>query len=345
MFLWGGKKKATPRPGGAKPALSPEELLLAKSPVADSDIHVMPERYALAAPRHGMSRRTKGIIAAVLAVAIIGCGAVFFSIDWRVVGQPRPVVSPNTPAEQPVDPATALPTEQPTSDNTTPTDTTTPPGTVVAEQPVDGETVDEPTATPPPEQPATPPIKLQLATGKDADRDGLTDVEEVLYGTDRSKPDTDLDGYLDSEELKSGYSPLLVGKKLTDDVSVKTYSGNGFSVIYPALWRVDVPEGSQNQVSFISPTTTDFIEVVVYPRVITSLERWYQEQVAPTAGGSVPKTELLNNWQMMRSTDQLSVYLKSAATNAVYALSYNSGQETELHFVATFAAIIRSLSE
>lgn len=47
---------------------------------------------------------------------------------------------------------------------------------------------------------------------KDADNDGLTDEEEVLYGTDATNPDTDGDGYLDGEEVDSGYNPAGSGK-------------------------------------------------------------------------------------------------------------------------------------
>lgn len=345
MGLFGGTKKSG---AGTKPVLSAEEILIAKSPVADDDIHVMPEQYALVAPRRGLSRRTKIIIIVIGGAVIIGGGAVFFSIDWRTVeNNETPAVTPSINQTPVVNQPTASISGQNNNQDTNTASEPTMPGTVVAEQPA--EKLTNPPVT---EEPVLPvvivpelPVKLQLAVGRDADRDGLTDVEEVLYGTDRSKPDTDLDGYLDSEELKAGYSPLLVGKTLADDAAVKTYTGTDFSVIYPALWRVDIPEGEQTQVNFISPTTSDFIEIVVYPRVITSLERWYQEQIASGVGGTIPKTELYNSWQMMRSADQLSVYLKSPQTNAVYTLTYNPGQETELHFAATFAAMIHSLTE
>lgn len=45
------------------------------------------------------------------------------------------------------------------------------------------------------------------ATSLDTDKDGLTDSEEKLYGTNASKADTDGDGYSDGIEVKSGYDP------------------------------------------------------------------------------------------------------------------------------------------
>lgn len=41
----------------------------------------------------------------------------------------------------------------------------------------------------------------------DSDKDGLTDAEEKLYGTDSKKSDSDGDGYSDGVEVKSGYDP------------------------------------------------------------------------------------------------------------------------------------------
>lgn len=59
---------------------------------------------------------------------------------------------------------------------------------------------------------------------QDSDRDGLSNEEEKLYGTDPFKKDTDGDGYSDGVEVESGYDPLkkAPGDKIvatTEDVS------------------------------------------------------------------------------------------------------------------------------
>lgn len=43
---------------------------------------------------------------------------------------------------------------------------------------------------------------------QDRDQDGLSDNEELSYGTDPDKADTDGDGYSDKVEIESGYDPL-----------------------------------------------------------------------------------------------------------------------------------------
>ena len=41
----------------------------------------------------------------------------------------------------------------------------------------------------------------------DSDNDGLTDEQELTYGTDPNNADTDGDGYSDGDEVQSGYNP------------------------------------------------------------------------------------------------------------------------------------------
>lgn len=52
----------------------------------------------------------------------------------------------------------------------------------------------------------------QPPSDEDNDKDGLTNEQEVQYGTQFDNPDSDGDGYLDGEEVSHGYNPLGVGK-------------------------------------------------------------------------------------------------------------------------------------
>src|SRR3989338_2875622 len=48
-------------------------------------------------------------------------------------------------------------------------------------------------------------------TSADSDADGLSDDQEVMYGTDPMNPDSDGDGYLDGAEVQNGYNPAGPG--------------------------------------------------------------------------------------------------------------------------------------
>src|SRR3989344_488121 len=45
----------------------------------------------------------------------------------------------------------------------------------------------------------------------DSDKDGLSDREESIWGTNTQNPDTDGDGFKDGEEAISGHNPTLAG--------------------------------------------------------------------------------------------------------------------------------------
>jgi len=49
----------------------------------------------------------------------------------------------------------------------------------------------------------------ELTLFEDFDRDGLSNSEEEMLGTDAKKADTDGDGYSDGVEVESGYNPLI----------------------------------------------------------------------------------------------------------------------------------------
>ncbi|MEA2088840.1 MAG: hypothetical protein U9O55_03320 [Patescibacteria group bacterium] len=50
--------------------------------------------------------------------------------------------------------------------------------------------------------------KTQPNANLDSDKDGLTDEDEIIYGTDPNNSDTDGDGYSDGQEISHGYDPL-----------------------------------------------------------------------------------------------------------------------------------------
>lgn len=65
--------------------------------------------------------------------------------------------------------------------------------------------------------PLEPPVSFapnEEENVADIDADGLPDSWEALYGADLTNPDTDGDGFLDGEEVNSGYNPAGPGRLL-----------------------------------------------------------------------------------------------------------------------------------
>ncbi len=69
------------------------------------------------------------------------------------------------------------------------------------------------------------PIKeLETDLINDADNDGLSDTDEAYWNTDFQNPDSDGDGFLDGEEVTSGYDPREPSNnELGDDLGDTVY--------------------------------------------------------------------------------------------------------------------------
>lgn len=186
--------------------------------------------------------------------------------------------------------------------------------------------------------------KLTLA--KDSDNDGLTDVEEGLWGTDPLKEDTDGDKYSDGHEVENLYSPIKAGSgndaKLTSSSLVKNYTNNkfGYSLLYPSSWTVEDLKNNGEEVMF-KATNGDFIEVIAqkltteYP----SAKDWYLDQDSNINADQLSEV-LIGNWSGVQSPNGLSIYL--IRNNYLYALTHNIGLHTELTYQATFNFIQKS---
>lgn len=59
-----------------------------------------------------------------------------------------------------------------------------------------------------------------LSPNVDYDKDGMTNYQEFLLGTNPTKKDTDNDGYSDGQEILNGYSPLGEGLLTADEQNI-----------------------------------------------------------------------------------------------------------------------------
>ncbi|MBI3114903.1 MAG: hypothetical protein HYZ09_00195, partial [Candidatus Kerfeldbacteria bacterium] len=191
---------------------------------------------------------------------------------------------------------------------------------------------------------------------KDSDADGLTDVEEVAYGTDPNKPDTDGDGFVDGKVLQAdgsiagevylGYDPTQAGKKLADNanlVTKYTNTTNGYSLLHPKAWTARTTDSTDTSL-LITPdqATGEFFQVLVQqnPQRLTALE-WYQS-VAPGVSPSLIESLTVNGLDGVRSPDQSSVYL--VKNDQAYILTYNVGTLTSVNFRLFFDVLVNSFA-
>lgn len=115
----------------------------------------------------------------------------------------------------------------------------------------------QPTVFPLASSPVVTPI---VEKNLDSDKDGLPDTIEKVLGTYMTKADTDGDGYNDLQEIKSGYSPLIIG-------SVGKYSPQEWDLVkgkikiedrefYEKEFEVPVQNPSPTPAASLSPNST-----------------------------------------------------------------------------------------
>jgi hypothetical protein len=179
--------------------------------------------------------------------------------------------------------------------------------------------------------------------GPDADNDDFTNAEELLFGTDINKADTDEDTYLDGNEIINLYDPLSPTGKLADNVIISKVFYNesqNYSILYPAKWMFENKTADFKETVFYDEKNGDFFTMKVYenPQGLT-LSNWYLS-FAP--GAKAEDLIVFNGKKLdgLSTKDVMNIYF--AINYKVYALSYIVLNEEELNYYSTFLMFAKS---
>ncbi|MEI7741939.1 MAG: C39 family peptidase [bacterium] len=72
----------------------------------------------------------------------------------------------------------------------------------------------------------------------DGDKDGLSKIDEIRYGTSLILADTDKDGFKDGLEVESGYLPLVAESKIKNNTLIKTESSTAVYLLTQKIKRL-----------------------------------------------------------------------------------------------------------
>jgi hypothetical protein len=189
------------------------------------------------------------------------------------------------------------------------------------------------------EAPPPPPPLL------DADADGLTQVEEVVFSTNSNKDDTDRDGYKDGQEVRNLYDPLTPGGLLINSGLVLKYedSLSGYSVFRPKSWVVQ-PLAENNSVVFLPDDETgDAITI----RLITNGEKLTLDQIFTKLSELLGQRNNYQNFTLgsqpaLRSLDGRQVIALQG--DYIYFLNYELGSSQQINFMGIFEMMLNSFS-
>lgn len=182
---------------------------------------------------------------------------------------------------------------------------------------------------------------VPIVPSKDSDTDGLTDQEELLYGTNATNADTDSDGYKDAQEILAHYDPTRgSGAKLSDSGLIKTYTNTTYqySTLYPSSWVV----GTMNadKLVLFTSITGEFIQISVQDNATgVSARQWYLTTNSSVSASSL-KDIAIGDLGGIIGPDNLNIFL--ADKTHIYQLTYNIGIKAEANYLTTFAMMYTS---
>lgn len=181
----------------------------------------------------------------------------------------------------------------------------------------------------------------------DEDRDGLTDVEENIFGTNIGNGDTDGDSYSDGLEISNLYSPLkglaarLIDSGLTNNWTNQTYNYNIFYPIGFDLRRTD--GNTDDMVSFVATSTEEFFQVLVLDNNdnFTDINVWYLQQDQIARADEIDNIDI-GGVKAILSVDGLNAYV--LVYDKIFVISYNPGYPVKNNFNTTFKMFLKSFT-
>lgn len=201
----------------------------------------------------------------------------------------------------------------------------------------------EPQPTIPEPEPVKPtPEPLKAVNGIDTDSDGLTNVEELLYGTDFRNPDSDGDTYLDGNEVFHRFDPRgLAPSTLLDTGSVRILQSVelSFTMYYPITWN-PVSAPTAQRVTFRSATSAEVVVAWDTKDLQLSLADWYQAQVHAVDLDRLQPAVTKEGYEVLIAPDERIMYV--LAGSQIYTFTYGLGDMNSVEFLQTFKMMANS---
>lgn len=191
-----------------------------------------------------------------------------------------------------------------------------------------------------PPLPATPTLP---PGGLDSDSDGVSDLEEPLYGTDLHNPDMDNDGFLDGNEVFHLYNPAAKAPvRLLDSGLVKALSAPaGWSIYVPATWtsKLDKIDGSKATIT-TGHGETFGISLEDNSQKLALMD-WYLAQHPGVLSSSVRPIMTKGGLEGILGIDRLEAFFLWG--DKVFVLKNDLAGQSFVNFRTTFEMMLNSL--
>ncbi|MFH1620788.1 MAG: hypothetical protein ABIB04_01750 [Patescibacteria group bacterium] len=211
---------------------------------------------------------------------------------------------------------------------------------IVTEQPASSINVPPPVPiAPPPAQETAEDLNIQPIEGKDTDADGLTDVEEAVFGTNPAIKDTDGDGFSDGSEVSNLYSPKANARPLEAESDMQKITWKNWNFLIPSAWSIFEDPVFPDRLMITTAEAARFkLESETLPTG-TTLEQW-----APANFQPYKSFNTKNGLQVLQPQSSMNVYY-TALGDSVLILTYDLNGDTSYEYRTSFTMLLNSLHE
>ena len=298
-------------------------------------IHTMPKRYMASLPASSNAKST-GILILILGFLFLIFALLFlyFYISKK----------PSTVQDLPKDPVVDQKSVDKPTDKTPGTDDSKTDDVLVDIDPGDQSQATSSDDKEPLHQiDVTVDISKKYIQATDSDKDGLSDLEELLLGSSPNSQDTDGDSYSDLLEVLNLYD---VGSKgtLSDSINIREYRNEeyDFSIYVSSLWEVDSVSGNDSLI--VSLGKDQYIQIISEKNVAgQSIDNWYMDSFEVDM---IPNKQVIKrgNWNGVAHESGLTVYLEHPSKHYIITLNYELGSDNTLYYKNIFDMMLQSIS-
>jgi hypothetical protein len=314
MEFYGGKN-----PAPTEIPVTPAQPVQQRAPQAPIGVVPRPAATSMKPPAALPKKRKTVLFVAIGAVVLCSAG---FAVWWFVL-RTQPQVAQDV---VPPPPVVAIVPEPPVIEIVA---TTTPEVVVVPE------------VIKPPAEVLIP--NHQFKNSVDEDSDGLTDIEEELWGTNGAAADSDSDTFADTTEITNLYNPAgVTPERLIEAQLVSTYINPEYqySMYYPKTWIAQSVDEGKKEVLFTS-ITQEFVSVRVlpFPTDVPFAEWFAKTFPAEQLSSYLPFVNKFKISGVMSADGMVAIITDGAH---VYLLTYNGGTRDEINYRTTFKMMVQS---
>ncbi|MCR4256644.1 MAG: fibronectin type III domain-containing protein [Candidatus Uhrbacteria bacterium] len=191
--------------------------------------------------------------------------------------------------------------------------------------------------TPIPVAPTLPP------GGLDSDSDGLSDIEEAVFGTDARAPDSDRDGFLDGNEVFHLYNPAAAApvRLLDSGLVVPFVSPAGWSLYVPRGWTATLDENDGSRATIRTGQGEVFRVTIADNPNELSLTDWYIAGHPGIAPSQLRAILTKGGLEGLLGPDRLDAHF--AWDGKILILTYDLASRPFIQFRTTYEMLLNSL--